>query len=51
MSGVVGLVVIVAIAAVAAVAGLWFGIVVLAPRIARAVERAAGDEEADDRHD
>jgi hypothetical protein len=44
------IVIVLAIAALAAVIGVGFGIVVLAPRISRALDRAeADDEEPGDR--
>jgi hypothetical protein len=44
-------VVVLGVAAIAAVVGLGFGIVVIAPRIARALDRADHDEEPGDGHD
>lgn len=47
-----GLALVLVIAAIAAVAGLGFGIFLLAPRIARMLDRAeADDEESGDRPD
>ena len=39
------LAIVLAIAAVAAVGGTWFGIVIIAPRLSRALDRAAEDDE------
>jgi ABC-type enterobactin transport system permease subunit len=39
------LVIVLVIAAVAAVAGTWLGIVLIAPRLSRALDRAAEDDE------
>jgi hypothetical protein len=45
------LVVVLGVAALAAVVGLGFGIVVLAPRISRLLDRAECDEEPGGGHD
>ena len=39
------LVILLVVAAVAAVVGVWFGIVLIAPRISRALDRAETDHE------
>jgi hypothetical protein len=39
------LVIVLVIAAVAAVGGAWLGIVLIAPRLSRALEHAAEDDE------
>ncbi len=39
------LVVVIAIGAIAAVVGVWLGIVLIAPRLSRALDRAAEDDE------
>ena len=43
--------IVLAIAAIAAVAGVGLGIVLIAPRITRALDRAEQDEEPRDRPD
>jgi hypothetical protein len=39
------LVIVLVIAALAAVGGAWLGIVLIAPRVSRALDRAAEDDE------
>jgi hypothetical protein len=40
-----GIVFVLAIATIAAVVSVWFGIVIIAPRISRALDRAETDDE------